>query len=492
MSADASDIFNDKRTDLANELAVKYNAVVFGYIAFVIITGIVGNSFTFIYHGFVESRTVTSFLIAALAANDFLTSVSFIGQIVVVRHLINLRSRFVCQFVRFLNNFFIVNSLIFLNPIGIERCLKVCVSNHRFHMSRKKAGVTIVSLTLYSFLMAVRQFPISDINNVKVFVPDNSTVIGHICALTKEADLFPVVVISNFFDSCSFIVTNIVIVIVYSAIARKVTKVRQRVNAYPIVAQGSRTASSSAACRAACETNETYLSSEEKKSVALREQNLNIFYVNKIAKSVVKTNSESLNTKFTDTDRSRDIVSKVCSSVESTSCSKHTFNYNMLTENVPHSTNTHPITGVCCCKQENSKNNIIFTADKRPVRNVKFMDAGSSDIKVLKGKSLKVQENQVNVDTSLKFQTAKRRSQTEKKINIMLAALTFSSVLCHVPYFMTLAIARPGESPGEYAFNPLIQILWKSVLLSSSINPVILIIFNTNFRKFVKSILLRQ
>lgn len=339
-------MYADGRLEEVNNLYVDSNAAVFVYLTLVMISGLVGNIFSFAYHGFVEKKTVTTFLIAILAVNDLIASVLLINQIINVRYIINFQSLISCKLIRFSNNFVIVNSLVFLNPIGIERYLKVCTQNQRYHMTKGKAAFAIGTLTCYSFVMALRQFWISDIRVTTIHVTDNTTVIGYMCSLIRDGELSKVVRVSFLIDTMSFVLTNIILIVSYSVMARKVRHAYRKVHTQPVLPQGS-------------------------------------------------------------------------SNISAT------------------------ITG------SNSGCNIATTARS-------------------KGQS---------------------NSQIEKKLNIMLGTVTVGSVLCYVPYFVAFSLFQPELHPGRYALNPLVQITGRSILLSSSVNPYIFVLFNKRFRTFVTNVL---
>lgn len=76
----------------------------------------------------------------------------------------------------------------------------------------------------------------------------------------------------------------------------------------------------------------------------------------------------------------------------------------------------------------------------------------------------------------------------ETKVAIMMIAVTIGSIVSFVPYFivnLTLK-AKPGVS--EQEFTAGIQIALRTFMLNSSINPYIMILFNTEFRNFVSRI----
>lgn len=82
-----------------------------------------------------------------------------------------------------------------------------------------------------------------------------------------------------------------------------------------------------------------------------------------------------------------------------------------------------------------------------------------------------------------------RPSRYERKVTIMLGVITFSSLLSYVPYLIVNLIVRPDSKPETFSYSPAIQLVWRSVMLNSSINPYIIIMFNKRFRNFVSNVL---
>ena len=143
----------------ANALSVRTNAIVIAYVGLVVLLGVLGNTMVFIYHGFVEAKkkkTVTTFLITILAVNDSMASAVLSSHIIILRYLINFQSKLGCQMANGVIHFFVTNSLLILNPIGIDRCLRVCKHNPRYHLTKRKAIVVLCVLGIYSISVEFR------------------------------------------------------------------------------------------------------------------------------------------------------------------------------------------------------------------------------------------------------------------------------------------------------------------------------------------------
>lgn len=78
----------------------------------------------------------------------------------------------------------------------------------------------------------------------------------------------------------------------------------------------------------------------------------------------------------------------------------------------------------------------------------------------------------------------------ERNITVMMIVMTTASILSYVPHFILDLLLKNSMSGTRYhqEFSAGLQIIWRSFILNSAINPYIMGLFNTKFRKFVKSI----
>lgn len=217
-----------------NDSAAQRNIGAFVFIGMMMILGIVGNNMSFVYHAFVDRRkTVTTFLISALALNDLSASVALVDHIILLRYNLKFENKFGCQFTYFLNNIFVFNSVVLLNPIGIERCLKVCTQNSKYRMTKRGAAITVGVLTLVALVSSFKHFFITGVVDLKVELLDNHTVTARVCSLLLEDRLQTVISITHMIDVIAFILTNIITITVYGIMAKKIASVRRKIASYP-------------------------------------------------------------------------------------------------------------------------------------------------------------------------------------------------------------------------------------------------------------------
>ncbi|XP_045156302.2 tyramine receptor Ser-2-like [Mercenaria mercenaria] len=83
----------------------------------------------------------------------------------------------------------------------------------------------------------------------------------------------------------------------------------------------------------------------------------------------------------------------------------------------------------------------------------------------------------------------KHADAIERKIAVMMIVITGASVLSFVPYFIVnLGVKRKSNTP-EQEFSVGMQIALRSFMLNNAVNPYIMGLFNTQFRRFVKDII---
>lgn len=443
-----------------NDLVLKNNALTFVFLAFLIVFGIVGNGFSLAFYGFVEKKTVTSFLIIVLATSDLVSSVIFIEQMFVLSFMLDFPSRFACSLIRFLKTICIGNSLLLLGPVGLERCLKICNWNPRYRLTWMKAAILSASLIVFSVLRSVRQFFTNDIKNVNIHI-GNVTVLGKICTKNEDEALTPIIKLFDAIDAVCFTAINIVIIVVYLLIIRKVTLVQRRVNTYPSRAGFT-------------ENNPTSLS--ERSSIKLKKQagkhaiNQNTLKIQHVTTNSTGQDFESLGQIFTTQFGASNVFEDVTESGTLSIYSKR----KQLVQHTDKSSDK-----ICLDKHTTSD-------DETREKNANKMEKKPKLVGQNSQVGSKVQQT---ISVNISSPNNPLGNKVETNLNIMLTVVAFSSLLCYLPYAVILYTVGPTEVYTKYSLNALVQIGWRSPLLNSSINPYVIGLFNSKFRHFVKRVL---
>lgn len=79
------------------------------------------------------------------------------------------------------------------------------------------------------------------------------------------------------------------------------------------------------------------------------------------------------------------------------------------------------------------------------------------------------------------------RRVSEMRITIMVAVITLASILCFVPYYLSILLVSSNMSGDGLIMSVENILLRRSYMLNSAINPVVMICFNKAFRSFIKS-----
>ena len=410
----------------ANALSVRTNAIVIAYVGLVVLLGVLGNTMVFIYHGFVEAKkkkTVTTFLITILAVNDSMASAVLSSHIIILRYLINFQSKLGCQMANGVIHFFVTNSLLILNPIGIDRCLRVCIHNPRYHLTKRKAIVVLCVLGIYSIGVSLRHVWITGILAFEVEVAANQTFTGHVCSFLRDQHILPIVEVFNLVDMINFATTNIVLIIVYSIMAKKVGIVARKVNAYPVEAQSSR--------KMGTRTTQISMTAE------------------------ASNDNSNSNTQTNAKRNPKDII--------------------------------YVVTNINCDANTNSRNNTTDNTTNDANKNTNNTPGGIN----VNVTTTTIKSSDTDTATETSTRKSRRHDNCERKINVMLGTVTLASILIFMPYFYVVMFIRPEVTPGKFTYKPFVQLAWRSFMLNSTINPYIIGLFNSQFRKFVINLMCR-
>lgn len=439
---------NEEGSENINDLVVKNNILTFVMVAFIIVSGIVGNGFSFAFYGFVEKKTVTSFLISVLAGSDLFSSIIYIEQLFVLSFMLDFQSKFACSLIRFLKTICIGNSYMLLGPVGLDRCLKICVRNPRYHLTLRKAVILSLTLIIFSVSRSFRQFYTNDIKDVDVQIAENKTVLGKICTKTDDITLTPLMKVFGAIDGVCFIVINTAIVVVYLLIIRKVTQVQRKVNSYP-----SRSGLSNQAGNygnnpnAFAETIER-LTWNRTESETLGQTCSTQLGVSTIHEDVAEIVTISKNSKRQNCVEPFDMPDDKISQVD------HAY------------TNTDP------GDNYDARGNNMKSNPKLPSHKSRSC---SQIQQIVRGNSACPKRHTGN--------------KVETNLSIMLSVVAFSSLFCYVPYVVISYSIGPIEVYTKYSLNALIQTGLRSPLLNSSINPYVIGLFNSKFRQFVNRVI---
>lgn len=217
---------NEELLQEFNSKIIRNNGIVFVYLFIVLIMGIAGNTVSFVFYGLrTRKKTVTNFLIAALALNDLVASIVSVDIFVLYFFYVTFRNDVLCKIYFLLGHSFTVISILLLVVIGIQRYLRICLTNAKYQMTKNHAKLLTTVIVIYCVLNSSRNFVISGVITVPYSFEVNKTVIVYICTFTKTPDLQNFVFAFRIYDCIVFFVSNATLISVYILIVRKIRQV---------------------------------------------------------------------------------------------------------------------------------------------------------------------------------------------------------------------------------------------------------------------------
>lgn len=204
--------------ELHKKLTLDYLPVIILMILLCLL-GILGNAVTMCFYGFKTTRkSSTVVLISFLACFDFGTSILMGTSIADLFINVYYTHRVLCKMVFFLDQIFIVSSVLILWIISIDRYLKICRPDWRQFSQR---SAKIVTAVVFSFAAAVsgRGFVTFDVV-VQNTSFKNTTVTIHDCATTEDGNLKTVVTVSNGIDFVFLLIVIGTFIFTYGNIRR--------------------------------------------------------------------------------------------------------------------------------------------------------------------------------------------------------------------------------------------------------------------------------
>ncbi|KAH3750715.1 hypothetical protein DPMN_185246 [Dreissena polymorpha] len=203
------------------------------YVALVAILGILGNTSALVFYMKQKKQTVTKMLIIALTINDFFTSFFIFTNIYDFFHSLTFPSNAWCKLYYLIIRVFVVNSLLFLSAVGFDRfvliyqwppwAIVVC-------QLRSIKYVICACLTI-SAVFALRDIWIVELTPVYVMYV-NRTITGAHCMPSMRPEVKTIITVCHMLDLSILVAVSILIIVIYSLIARRVATVRNHLGVY--------------------------------------------------------------------------------------------------------------------------------------------------------------------------------------------------------------------------------------------------------------------
>jgi len=210
----------DDALEAFNARKIREYAPAIAYSAIVIVLGIVGNAFSVMYYGFHVPRTSTNVIITALGTADLIACFAFSDEIIELCFTVTFTNVAGCKFIYFCNHTLVITSGCMLLLVAVDRYRRIC-SPFAWQLSVKWAKIVLACIVVFSILHSVRDLVILDVVHVNVTDPQTDRIIeAFYCTHTRELDMKKVVAGFHTMDSVTFILVIGSCIVLYSLIAR--------------------------------------------------------------------------------------------------------------------------------------------------------------------------------------------------------------------------------------------------------------------------------
>ena len=206
---------------------------VFIFYALIILFGLLGNSFAFRFYTSIAKKTVSSFFLAVLATNDLLTSIVLIDKIYQLYMVGRFTSSLGCKVLIFVNHVFVLNSGLIIISMNVDRCLHVCWPFSRWQFTTKSAKICVLLLLILSISVGSSNLFLTDSVEYEIKFDHNIRFSGHRCTHSHKEENQTAITIFHFVDLLTVIVTILSAIVIYSLIAWKIWKYKQRLKSIP-------------------------------------------------------------------------------------------------------------------------------------------------------------------------------------------------------------------------------------------------------------------
>ena len=218
--------YDDDKLYNYNTYLIKRNSIVFVYMTIVILMGICGNAVSFIFYGFRSKKeSVTHFLIAALALNDLLSSLTSINIVLLYCFYVTIKNETFCMLCFFFGHVFVIISVCMLLLIGLQRYIRICSTDSRFQFTKLRVKVLITLIVIFSVSICARSFILGGVHKIQHIINGNETIHVYTCSFTRDEGLKDTVFAFKIIDCVVFIFTNFSLIVLYTLIIRKIRRV---------------------------------------------------------------------------------------------------------------------------------------------------------------------------------------------------------------------------------------------------------------------------
>ncbi|XP_052808286.1 uncharacterized protein LOC128237105 [Mya arenaria] len=437
----AEEVGIDDQLEKVNKALAVKNTPEIVFIALVCTIGIAGNSVAFAFYRTRMNRSVNTLFLTVLSLNDLLTSIILLDSILDVVYSINFTSKIGCKFLTSINRIFITSSFLLIFLIAVDRFMTIFLMIPRITFSIRSSKIAILAMYILTISTTVPEFIITE--PIETIVDSagerNVTIVGFNCRSggSNNKQLKNVMKGWRLAESVVVLTCLVSIAVIYSLIAIKVACVRNKLHRHKERRQHELNTEK---YRHGKHVHESAMNSDIIVGEEV-ERNFNKDTVDETEINVDECTTDEIDATRNETDEDNETQVSDEATVEITEMETRNTFQNVSSTETLHDSIT------------------IVNQAKTP-----------------KTKSLKRKKTK-----------AKQNRNTERRITLMMFVMTLASVLSFAPYYAILL----GSMENQFEYNIWKRILIRSFLLNSSINPFVIGYFNSDLRKYFKSVVLR-
>lgn len=419
------------------------------YVAIVVLLGVCGNIMTVTFYGFKSPRTPTNVIITGLGIVDMLCCVVLSDEIIELCFTVSFKSVAGCRAMYFFNHFLVFVAGTTLLFVGIDRYRKICQPfSWQFNIFRIK--LAFVAIVTFSLLTSIRDWIVLDVVHVNVTVDgEDEPVEAFYCTHSDRDDLQTTITVFTLLDLVTFVVVIGGSAVLYTLIAIRLWKSRKRAHGNGRKEDSSVEIQNEQTFTSVADSNTSDENTDPEKSASANGPENNEILNGEVNEKKSETESKESSVIYNN--------EKVDNSVEK-----------------------------CVFDNDSQADKNIILEFRKETETVDDVGENQNEAETSPSKKRGLE---IRLNTLKKKMTkATAEMQVEKKVTLMMTVITILSMISFVPYFVVNLGIKPNSDTSDQEFSVGIQIALRSYILNNAVNPYIIGMFNSKFRKFVKDL----
>jgi len=414
------------------ELLVSYIPIIVVMVILALV-GITGNIASIFFFGMKSKnrRKTTNVFVTYLGVFDLIVSLLISTTIADLIYNVYYSSLVLCRIMFFVDQWFMTSSVFTLWLISIDRYLKVCRPVSSWQFSGRSANISTAMAVAFALVFSVKVFFTTGIV-IRKYPTENGTVEVHDCANADGQDMANMVKAANIIDGLSVAMVLCTFFFTYGNILKTIQDHNKK-------------------------------QKMKKLSLHLEENNANGGNVNEGREHTDESNVNGLSSS------SGVYVNTVTDNADKSS-------EDVLEESTSNATT----------RTTTNTNNVPGVAQISTISGSKTTGAGDS-LEIL-SKSI---DKSIKRQSQGKPEKCRALHRYERTLSVMMFVVSVGLLLCFLPFVVWNTIVATDPKAGQRELELGIQFILRSPFLNSVINPVIFIVFNPQYRRFIVGVITR-